>query len=143
MQDNEPIILNLPIRASFIGLFYIIAILTIIEEGSVIISIPYIVLIIILVFSGFILNCIKRITIIKTRTKRYKASIKKVIMEHEKECCICLEPIVVNKPAVKLRCNHYYHDSCIFEWYQNNKTCPLCRENLCSPPVELTEINVI
>jgi len=29
-----------------------------------------------------------------------------------------------------LKCNHYFHITCIDKWLTNNKTCPVCRYNL-------------
>ena len=29
-----------------------------------------------------------------------------------------------------LKCNHYFHITCIDKWLSNNKTCPVCRYNL-------------
>ncbi len=44
------------------------------------------------------------------------------------ECCICLE----RKPEIILPCAHSYCLPCIEQWNASNKTCPVCRETLCS-----------
>ena len=41
-------------------------------------------------------------------------------------CCICLEP----NTTEELACGHSFHSRCINQWYQNNDTCPNCRENI-------------
>lgn len=42
------------------------------------------------------------------------------------ECCICME----RKPEVILPCAHNYCLPCIEQWNDNNKTCPVCREEV-------------
>jgi hypothetical protein len=49
------------------------------------------------------------------------------------KCSICLEQLCNHdeKKIKKIDCNHYFHESCIHEWINNNKnTCPLCRKNI-------------
>ena len=54
-----------------------------------------------------------------------------------KECSICLEP--TNKIScgkempVCLHCDHVFHYKCISEWYNNNSSCPVCRETISVP----------
>jgi len=45
------------------------------------------------------------------------------IPELNKTCPICSEHTV----EVSTDCNHYYCNSCIKQWFEDNKTCPTCR----------------
>ena len=45
----------------------------------------------------------------------------------EKECIVCLEEFKETEKISKLDCNHSYHDDCIQEWFQKDRSCPLCR----------------
>ena len=47
----------------------------------------------------------------------------------KEDCPICLENKETNQFRVTL-CNHRFCNSCIKEWLENNKACPLCRMNL-------------
>jgi len=45
----------------------------------------------------------------------------------ETDCSICLENLS-EKSSVKTKiCSHYFHESCLTEWLQNNMSCPYCR----------------
>ena len=46
-------------------------------------------------------------------------------MDSDNRCAICLD----NKKSTfaVIPCNHEFCDKCIFEWLEENKTCPLCR----------------
>ena len=46
---------------------------------------------------------------------------------NEKECIVCLEEFKDTENISKLDCNHSYHDDCIQEWFQKDRSCPLCR----------------
>ncbi|XP_033752080.1 RING finger protein 141-like [Pecten maximus] len=39
------------------------------------------------------------------------------------ECCICME----NKSEIILACNHKFCESCIDQWNDSSRTCPICR----------------
>ena len=44
-------------------------------------------------------------------------------------CSICLEQINdTHDETKKLHCGHYYHTECIEKWFDENDTCPYCRE---------------
>lgn len=52
------------------------------------------------------------------------------------ECPICLEPFTQNNLAI-LECGHKFHFRCILKDItkpRSNKTCPLCRASVYSPP---------
>lgn len=43
-------------------------------------------------------------------------------------CCICQEEIVF-KNLITLHCQHYFHQSCLQEWFQHKPVCPICRHD--------------
>ena len=45
-------------------------------------------------------------------------------------CSICLEEYNSNTKICILSCGHIYHKKCILEWYNKDKSCPLCRINI-------------
>lgn len=51
-------------------------------------------------------------------------------IENSTNCSICMEDYTNDKKVVLLKCNHYYHESCIQNWLCNEKvTCPICRKD--------------
>ncbi|KAL3154418.1 hypothetical protein ABBQ32_013890 [Trebouxia sp. C0010 RCD-2024] len=46
------------------------------------------------------------------------------VMESGNQCSICQDPMT---DPIKLRCNHIFCDSCISEWFERERTCPMCR----------------
>ena len=42
-------------------------------------------------------------------------------------CVICLEGITT-RDNIKLDCGHYYHKSCLNEWFKKGEGCPTCRQ---------------
>jgi hypothetical protein len=51
-------------------------------------------------------------------------------IENTTNCSICMEDYTNDKKVVLLKCNHYYHESCIQNWLCNEKvTCPICRKD--------------
>lgn len=42
-------------------------------------------------------------------------------------CSICLEDFSDNV-ILKLRCNHLFHRNCIYNWFNFDIRCPLCRK---------------
>jgi len=42
------------------------------------------------------------------------------------ECSICLE-LKPSSRWIKLKCGHYFHQTCAEKWYQKKPTCALCR----------------
>lgn len=47
----------------------------------------------------------------------------------DSECSICMENYDEKSSVIKIPCNHMYHEKCILQWFENNKTCPLCRNH--------------
>ncbi|CAO2837445.1 unnamed protein product [Amaranthus hypochondriacus] len=50
-------------------------------------------------------------------------------------CPICLDRFEIGAEARKTPCNHIYHSECIVSWLVRRKTCPVCRHQLGSGPV--------
>lgn len=44
-----------------------------------------------------------------------------------KECQICLEKFKDEDKICKLPCKHLYHKECIYPWFEQHNTCPVCR----------------
>jgi len=42
------------------------------------------------------------------------------------ECSICLE-LEPSRRWIKLKCGHFFHQTCAEKWHQKNPTCALCR----------------
>ena len=45
------------------------------------------------------------------------------------ECIICFDDLNDESSKVVFKCDHKFHDACIFEWLKKNPTCPLCRHH--------------
>mmetsp|Transcript_51281 Transcript_51281/g.120257 ORF Transcript_51281/g.120257 Transcript_51281/m.120257 type:complete len:188 (+) Transcript_51281:41-604(+) len=46
------------------------------------------------------------------------------------DCSICLQPLLEvqkDEMLLQLPCSHAFHSSCIKDWVENQKRCPLCR----------------
>lgn len=48
------------------------------------------------------------------------------IIEDEDECPICLECYEDENPKIMIKCRHYYHLGCLYEWMERSATCPMC-----------------
>jgi hypothetical protein len=46
----------------------------------------------------------------------------------EPECVICLEPFIIDEEVKTLKCEHTFHIECIDDWFEKDKTCPICRD---------------
>lgn len=46
------------------------------------------------------------------------------------ECPICLAKFSWKEEAMRLLCNHYYHERCIKKWFQEQNFCPVCRQEV-------------
>eukprot|EP00913_Durusdinium_trenchii_P008512 g7993.t1 len=46
------------------------------------------------------------------------------------QCPMCLEDFSKEQPIRKTICGHYFHESCLAQWFKVNRTCPLCRRDL-------------
>jgi len=45
-------------------------------------------------------------------------------------CPVCMDAICEESPAVKMPCNHLFHDGCLRPWLQQHNSCPSCRFEL-------------
>jgi hypothetical protein len=75
----------------------------------------------------------------KIFTFTYKFKGKEQIDEEDKEVCsVCQDDIEDNQKCIRLDCGHYFHadkNNCcengnIFNWFQNNNSCPVCRKEV-------------
>lgn len=54
------------------------------------------------------------------------------------DCLICHDKIEFND-SIKVKCNHIYHQRCIFKWMRVSNTCPYCKTEL----YKLTKISTV
>ena len=48
--------------------------------------------------------------------------------EENTQCAICHSDFVLNDIVRKINsCNHFFHATCIEQWFASNNTCPVCR----------------
>lgn len=70
----------------------------------------------------------------KQRENIFLQSMKKVILVNNamsSQCEICFDTIEEMEEVCKLNCqciDKYYHEECIFNWFQKKNSCPFCRE---------------
>lgn len=50
--------------------------------------------------------------------------------EEEDVCPTCLEEYDTNNPRIVSKCNHHFHLSCILEWMERSRTCPICDQEM-------------
>lgn len=46
---------------------------------------------------------------------------------HSDTCPVCLEKLGVADETATLRCGHMFHACCIYQWFDSNLNCPMCR----------------
>jgi len=51
-------------------------------------------------------------------------------IEDMESCPVCLDKYNEDEELVELDCHHYYHEKCIKDWLINNRSCPMCREDV-------------
>lgn len=61
----------------------------------------------------------------KYRNKIYKNITQKINKIDIQECCICYD----KKSNCITNCKHQFHNKCLSQWFEVNKSCPLCRNN--------------
>ena len=54
--------------------------------------------------------------------------VDKKIIHHE--CLICLDEFNEGETVSLIKCGHMYHTQCVYSWFVNSKTCPLCDKEL-------------
>eukprot|EP00743_Colponemidia_sp_Colp-15_P008110 GILK01008791.1.p1 GENE.GILK01008791.1~~GILK01008791.1.p1 ORF type:complete len:223 (-),score=7.04 GILK01008791.1:194-862(-) len=47
-----------------------------------------------------------------------------------KECLVCQDKYVTGAAILQLPCKHEYHKQCISQWFESNRTCPVCRHEV-------------
>ena len=47
--------------------------------------------------------------------------------EENKRCIICLEEYNIGDITIVLPCFHFFHKSCLINWYKRKAACPLCK----------------
>lgn len=50
--------------------------------------------------------------------------------QHNPECGTCLCDFEIGEGLCTLPCGHFFHESCIRPWLEENNTCPTCRTML-------------
>ncbi|KAH7544799.1 hypothetical protein FEM48_Zijuj01G0024600 [Ziziphus jujuba var. spinosa] len=50
-------------------------------------------------------------------------------------CPVCKDQFIVDVEAKQLPCKHLYHPDCILPWLANHSTCPVCRFQLPTRPI--------
>ncbi|KAG9146425.1 hypothetical protein Leryth_011708 [Lithospermum erythrorhizon] len=66
---------------------------------------------------------------VKALKKNMKLNLPYVqyIYEDEEDVCpTCLEEFNYENPKIVTKCSHEYHLSCIYEWMERSKKCPVC-----------------
>lgn len=54
-----------------------------------------------------------------------------------KRCPICWEGYLEGKSSViRMQCSHEFHDKCIIEWLLRGNSCPMCRFQLPTDPIQ-------
>ncbi|CAD8134607.1 unnamed protein product [Paramecium octaurelia] len=70
----------------------------------------------------------------KGLTKQQIKQLPKRTLDHESmpedKCSVCLFEFKEEEKVRELPCKHIYHSSCIKNWLQNNKQCPLCKTEI-------------
>ena len=59
-----------------------------------------------------------------------KYFIENVEVTDEDFCCICLNDFNDKNNIKTLKCNHFFHSDCIYQWIHEKKLCPLCKTNI-------------
>jgi len=53
--------------------------------------------------------------------------VQALAVDHQTSCAVCLQELIAEEMAVKLPCNHLFHQDCVRTWLQKQHTCPTCR----------------
>jgi hypothetical protein len=75
-------------------------------------------------------------------TCNYCNIVKVATMEDNQLCSICCVDIEKEANAIRLDCGHFYHKTCISNWFIRKITCPYCRRDYTdyTPKPTLTEV---
>ncbi|XP_050062819.1 uncharacterized protein LOC114127732 [Aphis gossypii] len=58
------------------------------------------------------------------------------------QCAVCLDDFVIKEEAMKLMCDHIFHEECITNWIIVHGTCPVCRRYYCPGELHLPQERV-
>lgn len=57
------------------------------------------------------------------------------MLHNPQQCAICHSPIENDTIIRKINsCNHIFHPHCVDRWFENNSSCPLCRQIILPRP---------
>jgi len=60
-----------------------------------------------------------------------KTRLRDILSEGKGDCSICLEVVPRSGFVSQLKCCiHWFHDQCIQNWMEVDKTCPICRREI-------------
>src|SRR3989344_4608338 len=45
-------------------------------------------------------------------------------------CAICIENFNDEEIIIKTDCSHFFHEKCIYSWYEKSRDCPICRRSI-------------
>lgn len=61
---------------------------------------------------------------------RVKVTAYDIAANESPECAICIDDLVIGEPALRLPCDHLFHESCVEVWLKKSNECPVCRWEL-------------
>ena len=65
----------------------------------------------------------------------YRAFNATDLNELEENCPICREPTEIGDKWIRLKCTHQFHEKCLYNWIERQRTCPMCRIDIILPPL--------
>mmetsp|Transcript_30398 Transcript_30398/g.37420 ORF Transcript_30398/g.37420 Transcript_30398/m.37420 type:complete len:92 (-) Transcript_30398:46-321(-) len=62
-------------------------------------------------------------------------------LTYQDECCICLGEFQLKQRVVALPCDfkHYFHQSCIENWFKYHTACPFCKSEVTVEAIRKTK----
>jgi hypothetical protein len=74
--------------------------------------------------------CTRRIPRRKRRGSYSDKSTNPPVPKSPPICAICIQPIYQGQRMTSLGCDHFFHETCIREWFEKSHKCPLCKQTL-------------
>ena len=56
---------------------------------------------------------------------------------HSDECPICMSRLATGDDCSTLKCGHKFHAGCIYNWFDRDHRCPVCRGSVRKPTVHV------